>query len=139
MKIEAKTIPEFFENSGAHRESLMQMDAFICEHFPKWDRKLYVDEKSCVLGYGEIPYKNTSYSGTLPIVSLAPQKNNISMYVMAWRDDQSLVEMYEDKLGKTSNGKGCIRFKKFENFDLEELKKFLTDTFHIYATIVAEK
>ncbi len=139
MKIEATTIDEFFVKSGVHEDVLRQTDNFICQHLPALDRKLYVSDTQCTLGYGEIPYKNTCYSGTLPILAIAPQKNNISLYVMAWKDGKSLAETYAGKLGKTSNGKGCIRFKRFADLDLEGLADLLVDVLPIYQSIKSKE
>lgn len=136
MNIKASTIDEFFEKADYYKDVLMELDGFIVKHLPTLDRKLYVSETQCTLGYGEIPYKNTYYNGTIPIIAIAPQKNNVSLYVMAWKDGKSLPETYAGKLGKTSNGKGCIRFKKFSDLNLDELQNLLSDTFEIYQSIV---
>lgn len=140
MKIEANTIDEFFENSGAYKESLIFLDKFIQEHLPNLERKLRVTDTMCMLGYGDIPYHTKSCGDSIiSIISLAPQKNNISMYVMAWKDGKSLAKTYEGKLGKTSNGEGCIRFKKFENLDLEQLKNLLKDVNDVYKYIKSKQ
>ena len=79
-----------------------------------------------MLGYGSIPYKN--YKKEIidwPIVSLASQKNYISIYVCATEDGKYLAESYKDKLGKVSVGKSCIRFKKLEDLNLPALKELL--------------
>lgn len=135
MRIDIKDIDGFFEKSGIHQESIKQMDHFIMEHLPIIDRKLYITDTICTLGYGEIPYRNTNYSGTIPIISLAPQKNNVSFYVMAWKDGQALAEIYSSRLGKVSTGKACIRFKKFTDLQLDELQKLLMDVAQIYQDI----
>lgn len=137
MKIIAETYEEFFENSGAHRESVMALDEFIRTTVPELERKLYSSNTITTIGYGEIPYKKgTGDANDMgPILAIAPQKNNISFYVMAWKDGVSLPERYVGKLGKTSHGKCCIRFRKYSSLDLEELKNLLLETYEIYCQI----
>lgn len=135
MKVKAKTIEAFFENSTTHSESLRHLDRFIQTHLPELDRKLYTSDTTCVLGYGEIPYTTASYTDKIPILSIAPQKNNMSIYVMAWKDGQNLVEIYAGQLGKVSCGKSCIRFKKFSDLNLEELQKLLIDISDVHYKI----
>ncbi len=136
MNIKAESIDEFFEKSNEQKDSLKEIDAFIQKHFPAGDRKLYTSDSICTIGYGEIPYENTSYSGSIPIVAIAPQKNNVSLYIMAWRDGKSLPEIYSGRLGKATNGKGCIRFKNFKDLNSDVLVELLSGTFEIYQTII---
>ena len=131
MKIEANTIEEFFENSGEYEEALRFLDRIIMKKMPVIDRKLYFSEKSTTIGYGEIPYHTKDYP-TVPILAIAPQKSNISIYSMAWMGDKSLVEIYSDRLGKVSCGKGCVRVKKLEGLDLETFDLFLEDIYKVY-------
>lgn len=61
----------------------------------------------------------------LPFLSLASQKNNISLYHMGLYGDPELLKWFQDEWAKTSKrkldmGKSCIRFKKPDEipFDL---------------------
>lgn len=61
-------------------------------------------------------YLNDS-NQALPYISLAIQKNYVSLYnmcfVVSQKSIDSIVEEYENRLGKKiSRGKSCIRFKK---------------------------
>ncbi len=40
--------------------------------------------KMQMIGYRFVDYQNTCYNGKWPLVSIAPQKNNISIYIL-WR------------------------------------------------------
>jgi uncharacterized protein YdhG (YjbR/CyaY superfamily) len=61
----------------------------------------------------------------LPFLSLASQKNNISLYHMGLYSDPELLKWFQDEWAKVSKrkldmGKSCIRFKKPDEipFDL---------------------
>ena len=79
-----------------------------------------------MLGYGSFKYHN--YKKEIidwPIVALANQKNYISLYVCAVEDGEYIAEKNAPKLGKVSVGKSCIRIKKLEDVNLDELKKVI--------------
>ena len=82
-----------------------------------------------MLGYGAFDYRN--YKKEIiewPVISLASQKNYISLYVCAVVDGQYLAEKYKDQLGKVSVGKSCIRFKRLEDLNLDVVKKLLVES-----------
>ncbi len=79
-----------------------------------------------MLGYGSFKYKN--YKKEIidwPIIALASQKNYVSLYVCSLEGGKYLAEKYKQKLGKVSVGKSCIRFKKLEDLNLDEVKKII--------------
>ena len=79
-----------------------------------------------MLGYGSFKYKN--YKKEVidwPIISLASQKNYISLYVCCVADGEYIAEKYKEKLGKVSVGKSCIRFKKLEDIQLKAIDELL--------------
>jgi uncharacterized protein YdhG (YjbR/CyaY superfamily) len=79
-----------------------------------------------MLGYGSFPYKN--YKNELiewPVISLASQKNYLSLYICALDGKEYLAEKYKAELGKVSVGKSCVRFKKIEDLNLSALKKVI--------------
>lgn len=79
-----------------------------------------------MLGYGAFPYTNYKKEQIeWPIIALANQKNYVSLYVCAVDGEEYVAEKHKDKLGKVSVGKSCIRFKKLEDLDLDELAKVL--------------
>jgi hypothetical protein len=104
------------------KEAILYLHTFIQDVSPIFHSHFAYN----MLGYGSIPYKN--YKKEIidwPIVSLASQKNYISIYVCATEDGKYLAESYKDKLGKVSVGKSCIRFKKLEDLNLPALKELL--------------
>lgn len=74
---------------------------------------------SGMLGYGPYHYKYASgREGDSAIVSLASQKNHISIYICATDGDEYIAEKNKARLGKVSVGRSCIRFKKLEDLNL---------------------
>lgn len=75
-------------------------------------------------GYGAFDYVNYKKENIKwPVISMASQKNYVSVYVCAVLDGEYVAEKYKDTLGKVSVGKSCIRFKKLEDLDLDTFKK----------------
>ncbi len=126
MKVEAKTIEEFFAAAGEREPIMRELDKIITKYAPSFERKLYSGMSMTGLGYGFFPYKTKSgIEGVWPIIGIAPQKNYVSLYVCATNNGKYIAEEFADKLGKVSVGKSCIRFKKFEDINLETLKDIL--------------
>jgi hypothetical protein len=80
-----------------------------------------------MLGYGKLKYldKRTKETKEWPIVSLANQKNYISIYICAVENGEYLAEKYKSKLGRVDVGKSCIRLKKLEDLNLDALKDLI--------------
>jgi hypothetical protein len=123
MKINAETIDAFFNALPEKEADLRELDALIIATLPEVERRLKIAPSITLLGY----WLKTKSELEWPPIGIAPQKNHISLYINAWKDGESLVEHYEERLGKTSNGVGCIRFKKFSNLIEDELRQLLMD------------
>lgn len=79
-----------------------------------------------MLGYGSFKYKNYKKETIdWPTIALASQKNYISLYICAVEGGEYIAEKHKAKLGKVSVGKSCIRFKKLEDLNLNELDKVI--------------
>jgi uncharacterized protein YdhG (YjbR/CyaY superfamily) len=75
-------------------------------------------------GYGAFNYTNYKKEEIKwPVLSMASQKNYVSVYVCAVVDGEYVAEKYKESLGKVSVGKSCIRFKKLDDLNLETFKK----------------
>lgn len=121
--VKAKTIEEYLASVPHEREELI---SYLHEFIQKSAPKLKPYFAYNMMGYGSFAYKN--YKKELiqwPIISLANQKNYISIYVCALEDGEYVAEKYKGTLGKVSVGKSCIRFKKLEDVNLPALKKLL--------------
>ena len=114
---------KYLEAVPKERQELMQfLHAFIQKTAPK----LTPHFASNMIGYGSFPYKN--YKKEMiewPVISLANQKQYISVYVCALEDGNYIAEKYKKELGKVSVGKSCIRFKKLSDVNLAALKKVI--------------
>ena len=81
-----------------------------------------------MIGYGSFHYKTKSgREGDWPVLSLASQKNYISVYLCSVKDGKYVAESYGKKFGKVSVGKSCIRFKKLEDVKLDVLKEAIEE------------
>ncbi len=73
-----------------------------------------------MLNYGPFHYRYASgREGDTYVVSLASQKQHVSLYLCATVDGAYLAEANAARLGKVSAGKSCVRFKKVEDLDLD--------------------
>lgn len=63
----------------------------------------------------------------IPVLGLAPQKRHLALYACVVVDGQYLAERYQDRLGKVSCGKSCIRFTRYDRIDEGGLQAMLAD------------
>lgn len=136
MKIEAKTVEEYFSNIGEREPQLRELDVLIRKTAPNLGEPILTEGMaSTMVGYGMMTYQSKSMKtpGEWPLVILAAQKNYISLYICAVLDGQYVAEKHQKELGKVSVGKSCIRFKKLEDLNLETTKKLLKDLDKRYA------
>lgn len=123
--VKATTVDEYLAQVPEDRKEIIQsLHAFIQDAAPSLKPQFAYN----MLGYGSFPYKNYKKEDIdWPVVSLANQKNYVSVYVCAVKDGKYIAETNKDKLGKVSVGKSCIRFKKLEDVNLDELKKVIKE------------
>ncbi len=121
--VKAKTLDEYVAGLPPERvEPIKFLHNFIQKTAPSLKPHFAYN----MPGYGSFKYKN--YKKEIidwPTVSLASQKNYISIYICALENGAYLAEKHKDELGKVSVGKSCIRFKKLDDLNLETLKKLL--------------
>ena len=122
-KNEATSVEEYLLMVPADRKKEIDfLHAFIQKAVPKL--KPYF--ASNMIGYGSFYYLDSKkQKKDWPIISLASQKNYISIYVCTIIEDKAAAEKYKKDLGKLSKGVTCIRFKKMEEINLETLKTVL--------------
>lgn len=127
MKIVARTIEELIAKSGARAEELRRIDALVSAAAPSLQRRLFSGPSITMIGYGELTWQNMSSSGVWPVIAIAPQKHQISIYVAADKRGKTLVQMYDGRLGKANHGKHCIRFRRFEDLNQQEMASLVKD------------
>jgi hypothetical protein len=122
-KNSATSVEEYIKNVPEDRKEAIK---FLHQFIQKAAPKLKPHFAANMLGYGSFRYLDSKkVPQEWPVVAMANQKNYISVYVCALEDGQYAAEKHAPKLGKVSVGRSCIRFKKIEDVDLEELKKVL--------------
>ncbi len=127
MKVDAHSIDELFKKSGNLEPLIRKIDNIICETVPALERKLFESPSITMIAYGIMPYRTTKTVGEWPVISLAPQKGSVNLYIMGLTYGAPIAEVYKDRLGKVSAGKSCIRITKLENLNQDELKNMLRD------------
>ena len=119
----AKSVEEYINTLEQPRKSeMLKLHDFFRKTLPKLPISMY----GAIIGYGNYHYKSKSgREGDWMLIGLASQKNYISIYVCAVEGNEYLAEKHKAEFPKASIGKSCIRFKKFEDIDLEVLKKLV--------------
>lgn len=104
------------------RKMLESLDTFIQTHAPTLKQNFLYN----MPGYGSFTCKNYKKEFIeWPIIAVASQKNYVSLYICAVDKNGYIAEHFKNDLGKVNVGKSCIRFKKFEDLNLETLKKII--------------
>jgi hypothetical protein len=122
-KNEANSIEEYLLMVPDDRRKEFE---FLHDLIQKTVPKLKPYYASNMIGYGSFYYLDSKkQKKAWPIISLANQKNYITIYVCAIIGDKVAMEAYIKDLGKLTKGISCIRFKKTEEIKLETLKTVL--------------
>lgn len=119
-KNEANSVEEYLLMVPDDRRKVID---FLHDFIQKAVPKLKPYFASNMIGYGSFYYLDSKkQKKDWPVISLANQKNYISIYVCTVVEDKAVAEKYKRELGKLSKGVSCIRFKKIEDINLETLK-----------------
>lgn len=79
-----------------------------------------------MIGYGTYHYRYASgREGDAPVIALSSRKQYISVYVPCAEGAALAAENRKAELPKADLGKGCIRFKRLADIDLEALEKIV--------------
>jgi hypothetical protein len=80
-----------------------------------------------MLGYGPFHYRyETGREGDATVLSLANNKNYISLYVLCTDQGGYLAEQYKDSLPKADIGKSCVRIKRVDDLDLDVVRDLVS-------------
>ncbi len=122
MRHDATTVGDLLARlEPGRRGDVEAVDRVIRGAAPELDRALYAGPTITMIGYGSMPWLSDSGSGTWPLIGMASQKQYISLYVAAQKDGQTLPQYYRERLGRTTNGKQCIRFRRVRDIDVAVL------------------
>jgi len=122
---DAHTPEEYIERLVEPRRSqIREIHDLVRRTLPKLEPHM----QSGMIGYGRYRYRYASgREGEWPVISLASNRQYISLYVSATVRGRYLAETYRDRLPKASIGRSCVRFRKIEDLDLKALKQLLAD------------
>jgi uncharacterized protein YdhG (YjbR/CyaY superfamily) len=124
-KVKATTAAEYLKQVPDSRKEVI---TFLHKFIQKAAPKLKPHFAYNMLGYGNFKYLNYKKETIdWPVISLANQKNYVSVYVCAVDRGIYVAEKYKKDLGKVSVGKSCIRFKNLEDVNLKVLNKVIKE------------
>ncbi len=123
--VEAKNKADYIAKLPIDRRNILTtLDQVIRETVPEL-KEFYAYNMP---GYGTFTYVNHKKEEVKwPVISVASQKNYVSVYVCAVDENEYLAEKYKDELGSVNVGRSCIRFKKLEDLNMEVFKKLLRE------------
>ncbi len=121
----ATNIPDYIAGVPTERKADFEfLHNFIIQTVPTLQPHFAIN----MIGYGSFPYTNSKKQVlSWPVISLANQKNYISLYVCALNNGEYTAEMHAKELGKVKVGKSCINIKSLEGVNLDVLKKVLLE------------
>jgi len=115
---QAATVADYIAQiEEPRRTAIKALHAMITKALPKLTPSIQYG----MIGYGSYHYKyDSGREGDAPIVALASQKGYISVYGCG-----AEIESCKRAMPKANFGKGCIRFKRFEDIDMSTLEKIV--------------
>lgn len=108
----------------ARRELVEALDRLVRDAAPE----LEPGPAGKMLGYGPYHYRYESgREGDAFAVSIRDGAQAVSVYVSGSEDGRYLAENRADRLGKVSVGKSCIRVKRLDGVDIDELRSVIAE------------
>ena len=108
----------------ARRGDIEALDRLIREEAPDLERHM----RSGMLAYGTYQYRYASgREGEAGVISLASQKNYISLYVSCTEGGAYLAETFAQRLEGANVGKSCVRFKRLDDIDEAVLRELISE------------
>jgi len=98
------------------REIVTRVHEVVTEAVPDLDVRMW----KTFIGYGTYHYRYASgREGEWFPIGLTNNKSYVSLYFCAAEDGEYLAEKNEERLGKVSVGKSCVRFRKLDDLNLD--------------------
>jgi hypothetical protein len=132
MQSKAKTVEAYLKELPEERNVIIsKLREIILENLPEgYEETIQYGMISYIVPFAIFP--DTYNKQPLAYMSLASQKNYISLYMNNIYSDPKLEEWFKsefEKLGKKLNmGKSCVRFKKLEQLPLDVIGKAVAYT-----------
>ena len=115
---------------SARRADIEALDRIIREEAPDLERHM----RSGMLAYGTYQYRYASgREGEAGVISLASQKNYISLYISCTEGGAYLAETFAPRLEGANVGKSCVRFKRLDDVDEAVLRELISEAANRFA------
>lgn len=126
MKVEANSIDELIDNSSK-ANLMVEIKQLIESHTSQ--KAVFVDTAwANMIGYYFFYYKNSTFRDDLwPIISIASQKNYVSLYIFLQKDGKYFLEHYSDNFKKSEIGKSCLRIKELNETNEDIITEIICD------------
>jgi hypothetical protein len=107
------------------RSEIGKVDRFIRETVPSLER----GAGGGMIGYGPFHYRYASgREGDTWKIALSSRAQYISLYTCAADARGHVAERYRDRLPAADIGKGCVRFRRFDDLDPAAVRDLLRET-----------
>ena len=135
QKVQAKTLDEYFNADPVRKSDLEALDALIRGTAPELRRWFYAGAsdgkpgmRMSLIGYGAFQYEMKSGERVeWPIVSVALQKNYMTLYTSVFKDDAPIVDQYIGRLGELKAGINNFSFVRFDQLDRDAVAALVKD------------
>jgi hypothetical protein len=134
-KVQAKTLDEYFNADPVRKSDLEALDTLIRGTAPELGRWFYAGASNghpgmrmSLIGYGAFQYEMKSGERVeWPIVSVALQKNYMTLYTSVFKDDAPIVDQYIGRLGELKAGINNFSFVRFDQLDRDAVAALVKD------------
>ena len=132
MKSKTKTVSAYLQQLPEDRRSIIsQIRRIILDNLPEgYEEVMQYGMISYIIPFDKFP--NTYNNQPLAYMSLASQKNYISLYLNNVYSDSNLKEWFENEFEKSGKkldmGKSCLRFRKLDQLPLDVIGKVVAHT-----------
>lgn len=99
----------------------------LLELFKKVTKEKPVIWGTKIVGFGTYQYESKTCKGNWPMTGFAPNKANLSLYIM------NGFKRYDDiikRLGKCKISVGCLRINKLADVNLDVLEELIEDSYN---------
>ena len=126
FRVDVDSLKDYLDFDLKRKSDLRKLDMLIRRSAPGLKRYFHSGTPAGepgmrfkMIGYGRFRYiaRNGQYVDW-PAVSVALQKNYISVYLSVMKDGASLIQLYSGKLGQLRLGHNNFGFRTYEDLDV---------------------